>query len=264
MGASGSGSVSGSNFRWFNTQHPTPNTQHPTPNAQRRCQRKSVKWGRATASPVCVRTRTGRPPRRRHVVKGKRCQRAAGFALSAFSCREGSSSSSSSSSSSYSISEDEDEDERQPGFSFPVTPSFLRGEAARRAFSFSLQRGRRRPIPLRAFPDPLRQRLSDFQFSVFQRFSFSLQRGRRCPTRFAHSLIPCVNAFQFSAFQLFSSAGTPLPYPLTRRHPLPSILSRRGPGRRFHRRLREWRELNLLQQGHVLRLQDRNEGRPVP
>ena len=75
--------------------------------------------GRATAS----------PPRRRHVVKGKRCQRAAGFALSAFSRREGSSSSSSSSS--YSISEDEDEDEneRQPGFSFPVTPSFLRGEA---------------------------------------------------------------------------------------------------------------------------------------
>jgi hypothetical protein len=47
------------------------------------------------------------------------------------SCREGSSSSSSS----YSISEDEDEDEdeRQPGFSFPVTPSFLRGEAARQA-----------------------------------------------------------------------------------------------------------------------------------
>jgi hypothetical protein len=40
----------------------------------------------------------------------------------------------------------------------------------------------------------------------------------------AHSLIPCVNAFQIfsfsdfsiSAFQLFSSAGTPLPYPLTR------------------------------------------------
>jgi hypothetical protein len=59
------------------------------------------------------------------------------------SCREGSSSSSSS----YSISEDEDEDEdeRQPGFSFPVTPSFLRGEAARLAFSFSLQRGRRCP-----------------------------------------------------------------------------------------------------------------------
>jgi hypothetical protein len=108
-----------------NTQHPTPNTQHPTLNAQRRCQRKSVKMGRATAS----------PPRRRHVVKGKRCQRAAGFALSAFSCREGSSSSSSS----YSISEDEDEDEneRQPGCSFPVTPSFLRGEAARLAFSFS-------------------------------------------------------------------------------------------------------------------------------
>ena len=78
-----------------------------------------MKWGRATAS----------PPRRRHVVKGKRCQRAAGFALSAFSCREGSSSSS------YSISEDEDE--RQPGFSFPVTPSFVRGEAARLGFSFS-------------------------------------------------------------------------------------------------------------------------------
>ncbi len=110
----------------LNAQHPTSNTQRPTPNAQcpmsnvqRRCQRESVKMGRATAS----------PPRRRHVVKGKRCQRAAGFALSAFSRREGSSSSSSSSS--YSISEDEDEDEneRQPGFSFPVTPSFLRGEA---------------------------------------------------------------------------------------------------------------------------------------
>jgi hypothetical protein len=39
------------------------------------------------------------------------------------------------------------------------------------------------PIPLRAFPNPLRQRLSVFQLSVFQ---------------------------------LFSSAGTPLPYPLTR------------------------------------------------
>jgi hypothetical protein len=48
------------------------------------------------------------------------------------SCREGSSSSSSS----HSISEDEDEDERQPGFSFPVTPSFLRGEAAQRACPF--------------------------------------------------------------------------------------------------------------------------------
>jgi hypothetical protein len=50
------------------------------------------------------------------------------------SCREGSSSSSSS----YSISEDEDEDEdeRQPGFSFPVTPSFLRGGTARLAFRF--------------------------------------------------------------------------------------------------------------------------------
>ncbi len=149
-------------------QRSTPNAQRSTPNAQRRCPRESVKWGRATASPVCVRTRTGRPPRRRHVVKGKRCQRAAGFALSAFSRREGSSSSSSSSS--YSISEDEDEDEneRQPGFSFPVTPSFLRGEAARLGFSFSLQ------------------------------------RGRRCPTRFAHSLIPCVNAFQIFSFQYFS------------------------------------------------------------
>jgi hypothetical protein len=51
------------------------------------------------------------------------------------SCREGSSSSSSS----YSISEDEDEDEdeRQPGFSFSVTPSFVRGEAARLGFSVS-------------------------------------------------------------------------------------------------------------------------------
>jgi hypothetical protein len=97
----------------------TPNTQRPTLNTQRRCPRESVKWGRAAAS----------PPRRRHVVKGKRCQRAAGFALSAFSCREGSSSSSSSSSYSISEDEDEDEDERQPGFSFPVTPSFLRGEA---------------------------------------------------------------------------------------------------------------------------------------
>jgi hypothetical protein len=49
------------------------------------------------------------------------------------SCREGSSSSSSSSSISEDEDEDEDEDERQPGFSFPVTPSFLRGEAARQA-----------------------------------------------------------------------------------------------------------------------------------
>ena len=49
------------------------------------------------------------------------------------SCREGSSSSSSSYSISEDEDEDEDEDERQPGFSFPVTPAFLRGEAARQA-----------------------------------------------------------------------------------------------------------------------------------
>jgi hypothetical protein len=81
------------------------------------------------------------------------------------SCREGSSSSSSS----YSISEDEDE--RQPGFSFPVTPSFLRGEAARQAFSFS------------AF--------------LFSGDAAALPAD-------AHSLIPCVNALQLFSFQLFS------------------------------------------------------------
>jgi hypothetical protein len=38
-------------------------------------------------------------------------------------------------------------------------------------------------------------------------------------SRFAHSLIPCVNDFQIfsiSAFQLFSSAGPSLSYSLTR------------------------------------------------
>jgi len=72
--------------------------------------------------------------------------------------------------------------------------------------------GRRRPT---RFAHSLIPCVNAFQFSAFQFFSFSLQRGRRRPTRFAHSLIPCVNAFQFSAFQLFSSAETPLPYPLT-------------------------------------------------
>ena len=33
--------------------------------------------------------------------------------------------------------------------------------------------------------------------------SLSARRGRRRPTRFALFLIPCVSAFQFSAFQLF-------------------------------------------------------------
>ena len=77
------------------------------------------------------------------------------------SCREGSSS--------YSISEDEDE--RQPGFSFPVTLSFLRGEAARLGFSVS---------------------------------AFLFSGDAVALSRFAHSLIPCVNDFQIFSFQYFS------------------------------------------------------------
>jgi hypothetical protein len=80
------------------------------------------------------------------------------------------------------------------------------------AFLFS---GDAAALPASRFSGALAR--SAFQFSAFQHFSFSLQRGRRRPTRFALFRSPCaqrLSVFSFSAFQLFSSAGTPPPYSL--------------------------------------------------